>query len=175
MREGVVKNPGQGEQIKNRAIWWILHKKSLLYFLFLIFVTAEIPLLLNARQEARGQSQHALPQWTSCNQTKRLAMGLWTSHPKAKELEIQSCSWINSWPLSLIGDEPKPQRHTQLYLGMRLPTKSPVAPFLSSRQWQCFGLFCFSPPLKAAKSCEAGFFHLWRTKNLLCLLHSFAK
>lgn len=114
-------------------------------------------------------------QWTSRNQTTRLAMGLWTSHPKAKELEIQSCSWINSWPLSLIGDESKPQRHTQLYLWMWLPTKSPVAPFLSSRQWQCFGLFFFSPALKAAKSREADFFRLWRTNNLLCLLHSFAK
>lgn len=60
MGEGVVKNPGQGEQIKNRVIWWILHKKSLLCFLFLIFETAEIPLVLNERQEARGQSQHAL-------------------------------------------------------------------------------------------------------------------
>lgn len=163
MREGVVKNPGQGEQIKTRAIWWILHKKSLLYFLFLIFVTAEIPLILNERKKARSQSQHTLPQRTRSNQTTRLAMGLWTSHPKAKELEIQSCSWINSWPLSLIGDEPKPQRHTQLYLGMSLRTRSPAALFLSSKQWQCFGFF-FLPFSKLQKAVKQNFSTCWGQK-----------
>lgn len=54
MREGVLKNPGKGEQMKTRDVCWMLHKKSLLYFLFFIFVTVEILLILNSRKEARA-------------------------------------------------------------------------------------------------------------------------
>lgn len=89
-------------------------------------------------------------------------------------MEIQSSSWINSWPLPLIQDEPKPHSHIKLclgQLGMELHTKSPVALFLSFRQRHSVLVWAYFFPLKAAESCGADFFYLLRTKTSACCIN----
>lgn len=157
MKEGVLKNPGQGEQIKSEQSGEYYTRKAYSIFCFLFFWLQKFP--SNGQNEARRPvpacfatvSQHKPNKETGNETVNQLPQSLGTGDSKV--------SGINSWPISDMGWTPKSQLH-QGQLGMGLCTKSPVAvSLLQAVLW--FGLFF--TPLKSRESCGADLLHLPRT------------